>query len=153
MHADDVEEGLAIDVPAGAGSTRHHVRAEIGFGKALFRGLGGRRQRLAELGNSRGLEIGLAAHDCGDAGGVVAAGVGVVGQTACHQQCAEVGVSQAQRTIVVGIPADHFRGISGVVDQDFLRGDDHVHGMTVGFDVESAVGSELQQIQAREIAG
>ena len=49
----------------------------------------------AEFGDARGLQVGFAAHDGGDAGGVVAAGVGVVGQAGGHQQRAEVGVAQA----------------------------------------------------------
>src|SRR3954469_2869950 len=48
---------------------------------------------------------------------------------------------------------DHFGRIAGVVHQNFLRGDQDVHGMTIGFDIECAVGRELQQIHAGEIAG
>src|SRR5579864_2313777 len=48
---------------------------------------------------------------------------------------------------------DLFGGISSVVDQDFLGGDQHIHRVTVGFDIERAVRSELQQIQAGEVAG
>ncbi len=46
-----------------------------------------------------------------------------------------------------------FGGVSGVVYQNFLGGDDHVHGVTIRFHVERAVGRELQQIQAGEVAG
>ena len=38
----------------------------------------------ALFGDLAGLQIGFAAHDGGDAGGVVAAGVGVVGQAGGH---------------------------------------------------------------------
>ncbi len=48
---------------------------------------------------------------------------------------------------------DLFRRISGVVDQDFLRGDQDVDGVAVGFDVEGSVGGELQEIQAGQVAG
>src|SRR5208283_4051518 len=48
---------------------------------------------------------------------------------------------------------DHFGGIAGVVDEDFLCRDQDVHGMAVGLDVECAVGRELQKIQAGEVAG
>ena len=41
-----------------------------------------------------------------------------------------------------------FGRITGVVDQDFLRGDQDVDGVAVGFDVECAVGGELQQVEA-----
>ena len=90
MHADHVEERLAVDVPAGAGGARHHVRTEVGFRQILPRRLGGRSQRLAEFGDPRGLQIGFAAHDRCDAGSVVAAGVGVVGQARGHQQRARL---------------------------------------------------------------
>src|SRR5437867_1864358 len=48
---------------------------------------------------------------------------------------------------------DHLRGISGVVYQDFLGGDDYVHGVAIGFYVKSAVGRELQKIETRQVAG
>ncbi len=79
VHADYVEERLAVDVPAGAGSSGHDVGAEVGFSQTFLCGLCGRDQRGACLGDAGGLQVGFAAHDGGDAGGVVAAGVGVVG--------------------------------------------------------------------------
>src|ERR1700733_8088276 len=48
---------------------------------------------------------------------------------------------------------DGFGRISGVVDDDFLRGDQDVNGVAIGFYVERAVRSELQQVQAGEVAG
>ena len=60
----------------------------------------------------RGLQIRFAAHDGGDAGGVVASGVGVVGQAGGHQQRAEVRVAEAQRTVVVRILARSSRSDS-----------------------------------------
>ena len=48
---------------------------------------------------------------------------------------------------------DLFGRISGIVDQDFLRGDQDVDGVAIGFDVEGAIRRELQQIQAGEVAG
>ncbi len=98
-------------------------------------------------------EIGLSAHDGGDAGGVVASGVGVVGQAGGHEQRAEVRVAESERTVVVRVLADHLGGVAGVVDEDFLRGDDDVDGVAVGFDVKRAVGRELQQVQAGQVAG
>ncbi len=49
--------------------------------------------------------------------------------------------------------AYHFRGIAGVVYQDFLRCDYYVYGVPVGFYVKCAVGRELQQVQAGQVAG
>src|SRR5882762_986634 len=51
------------------------------------------------------------------------------------------------------ILAYDFGGISGVVYQNFLRGDYYVYGVPVGFHVEGAVGRELQQVQAGQVAG
>ena len=48
---------------------------------------------------------------------------------------------------------DDFGGIAGVVDDDFLRGDQDVDRVAIGFHVECAVGRELQQIQAGQVAG
>ena len=49
--------------------------------------------------------------------------------------------------------ADHLGRIAGVVDENFLRGDDDVDGVAVGVHVKGAVGRELQQVQAGEVAG
>src|ERR1700685_1582425 len=48
---------------------------------------------------------------------------------------------------------DHFRRVAGVVDQDFLGGDEDIDGVAIGFDVEGSVGSELEQVQASQVAG
>src|SRR5258708_13340508 len=48
---------------------------------------------------------------------------------------------------------DGFGGIARVGDENFLRGDQDIDGVTIGFDVEGAVGGKLQQVQAGEIAG
>ena len=53
----------------------------------------------------------------------------------------------------MAVAHDRFGGIAGVVDQDFLRGDQDVYGVAIGFDVECAVRRELQQIQAGQVAG
>ena len=48
---------------------------------------------------------------------------------------------------------DHFCRVAGVVDQDFLRGDEDIDRVAIGFHVEGAVGRELQQVQAGQVAG
>src|SRR5438270_67830 len=48
---------------------------------------------------------------------------------------------------------DLLGGISGVVDQNFLGGDQDIYRVTISFDVEGAVGRELQEIQTGEVAG
>ena len=86
MHADDVEEGLAVDVEAGAGAAGDFGLLREGRGGSEC-GSGG--------GEARGLGVGVAAEDGGERGSVGAAGVGVVGQAAVHEQRAEVGVAEA----------------------------------------------------------
>ena len=110
-------------------------------------------ERRAQLGDLRRLQVRLAAHDGGDAGGVVASGVGVVGQARGHEQRAQVGVAETERTVVVRVARDGFGRIAGVVHQDFLRGDDDGAGVAIGFDVEGSVGRELHQVQRRQVAG
>ena len=98
VHADDVEEGLAVEVEAGAGSA-------LALSLPLVeRGGGG--ERTGSLGDAGGLQVGLAAHDGGEGGGEVAAGVGVVGQAEGHEQRAEVGVAEAERAVVVRVAGD-----------------------------------------------
>ncbi len=86
VHADYVEEWLAVDVPAGASSAGHYVCSQICFGQILFCRFGGGNQGLALFGDAAALKIRFAAHDGGDAGGVVAAGVAVVGQSGGHEE-------------------------------------------------------------------
>ncbi len=134
MHADDVEEGFAIDVEAGAGA----CLMVFGF-EALGEG-GGGGEGAAFGGDAGGLEVGFAAHDGGDGGGEVAAGGGVVGESGGHEEGAEVGVSEAEGAVVVGVAGDGFGGVAGVVDEDLLGGDGDVDGVAVGGDVEVAGG-------------
>ena len=51
------------------------------------------------------------------------------------------------------VAADHFCRVSGVVHQNFLRGDEDIDGLAIGFHVERAVGCELQQVHAGQVAG
>src|SRR5580704_8126492 len=51
------------------------------------------------------------------------------------------------------IAHDGFGGVSGVVDDDFLCGDQDVDGVAIGFDIESSIRSELQQVQTGQVAG
>src|SRR6185437_9410088 len=145
MHADNVEEGLAVDVEAGAGAT-------VAIG--TLRERRGSAERRAGLGDAGGLRVGVAAEDGGDGGGEGAAGVGVVGQAEIHEQSAEVGVAEAQRAVVVRVAADLFGGVAGGDDDDLHRGGDDGDGVAVGEDVELAAGGEeLHQVEAGEIAG
>ena len=103
VHADHVEHRLAVDCVA--------------------------RERAHAFGDARRLRVRFAAHQRGDGAGHVAAFVGVVGQRHGHEQRAEIGVAQAERPEIVRIFGDFRRRIAGVVDQNFLRRDGHVHGV------------------------
>src|ERR1700749_3129802 len=94
MHADDVGEGRAVGVEAGAGA-RPVLRTVV------ERGGGG--ERLVGFGDTCRLQIRFAAEDGGEGGGEVAAGVGVVGQAEVHQQRAQVDVAEAERPVVVRV--------------------------------------------------
>ena len=49
---------------------------------------------------------------------------------------------------------DFLGGIAGVIDEDFLRGDENAHGGLEALDIERAVlAFELHQVQRRQIAG
>src|SRR5438270_799331 len=52
----------------------------------------------------------------------------------------------------MAVAHDLFGWVSSVVDENFLRGDQDIDRVAVGFDVESAVGGELQQVQTGEVA-
>ena len=143
------EERLAVDIETGRGAAVvGRWPLVVGLLHKVARGL----KLRAGFGNPRRLQIRLAAHDRGDAGGVVASGFGIVGQAGGHEQRAEIRVAQTERAVVVRVLADRFGGIAGVVHQNLLRGDHDVHGVAVGVDVERAVGRELHQVERRQVA-
>src|SRR6185369_2149782 len=54
----------------------------------------------------------------------------------------------------VGVLGDPRRGIAGVVDENFLRGDGDVDRVLEGFDIEFAIGAEIfHQVQRGQVAG
>ncbi len=145
MHADDVEEGFAVDVVAGA-------RSAFAIDGGGERGGGG--EGRACFGDAGGLQIRFAAHDGGEGSGKVAACVGVVGKAEGHQQRTEVGVAEAEGAVVVGIFGDVLGGVTGVIDEDFHGGDQDVDGGTVSGDIEGPGGrEEFEQVEAGEVAG
>src|SRR5262249_43422601 len=52
MHADDIEERLAVDVPARASGARHNISTKVRFGEALLGRLGCWNKRFAQLGDT-----------------------------------------------------------------------------------------------------
>ena len=128
MHADDAEHGFAV--------------------------LGVAWEGPQAFGDAGGLRVGVAAHQSRDGAGHVASGIGIVRKRERHQQRAEVGVSEAQRTEVVGILGNARGGISGIVNQNFLRGDGDIHGVAESVDIEYSMRSEeLHQVDRRQVAG
>ncbi len=110
-------------------------------------------ERPEALGNARGLRIGFAAHQRGDRAGHVAAAVGIIGQRHGHQQRAQIGVAQAQRTELVRVVGDSWRRVAGIVHQNFLRRDGDIHGVAESLDVEAAVRIQiLHQVERRQVA-
>ncbi len=101
-----------------------------------------------------GLQVSLAAHDGGEGGGEVAAGIAVIGQTEGHEQRAQVGVAEAQRAVVVRIAHDGFGRVAGVVDEDLHGGDHDVDGMAIRVHIKGACGcDEFEQVEAGQVAG
>ena len=100
------------------------------------------------------MQVGLAAHNGGEGGSEVASGVGIVRQAAGHEQGAEVGVAEAERTVVVGVAGDPLSRIAGVVDEDIHCRDHDADRVAIGGDIEVAGGvDKLQQVERREVAG
>ena len=145
MHADDVEEGLAIDIEAGAGAA---------FDVGLLGEWGGCAEGLAGFGYAGRLPVGIAAEDGGEGTGEVASGIGVVGKTEGHEEGTEVGVTEAEGTIVMGVLGDHLGGVTGRVHDDFHRSSEDGDSVAVAVDIELATGGEeLEQVEAGEVAG
>ena len=154
VHADHIEEGLAIDVEAGAcAAALRRLHRAIGILRLLAK-RSGRGQRGSLFRQHRGLQIRLAAHDRGQGSGEVPAGVAVIRQAESHQQSAQVGVSQTQRAIIVGVARDRFGRIAGVVDQDIHRGDHDGDGMAISGHIKGAGRiDEFEQVEAGQVAG
>src|SRR5262249_46290814 len=105
-------------------------------------------------GDFRALFVGVAGHDRGDGPGQGAAFVGIIRQTIAHDQRAEIGVAEAERAEDMGILGDVLGRITGVVDENFLGGDEDAHGGFETFGVKPAVLTlEFHQVQRRQVAG
>ena len=104
-----------------------------------------------ELGRAA---VGRAGHHRRDGGGECAATLGVVGQAHGHEECAQVGVADAQLAVVARGAPDRLGREVGEADRDVHGRDDELHGATEGLGVERAVVlEELQQVERGEVAG
>ena len=111
-------------------------------------------ERLRDGGDLRGLFVGVAGHDGGDGAGQGAAFVGIIRQAVAHNERAEIGVAKAEGAEDMGILGDLPGWIAGVIDEDFLRGDENTNGRLEPFDVEFAVVAlEFHQVERGEVAG
>src|ERR1700761_7748960 len=106
VHADDIEEGFAVDIEAGASSATL-LKAAVGVLRLLAERRGG-DQRGSPFSEHRRLQVSLAAHDRGKCGSKVSAGIAVIRQSKGHEQGAQVGVTETQWPVIVGVANDRF---------------------------------------------
>ncbi|GBC91123.1 hypothetical protein HRbin14_01881 [bacterium HR14] len=93
-------------------------------------------------------------HNCGQHCGIGAPLVAIIGQAERHQQRAEIGVPQPQRTEVVAVVRNPLGGVRRVVHDNLLRCDERAHRRPIRLHIEAAIRqAELHQVQAREVAG
>jgi len=72
----------------------------------VFKVISGRGERRTIFGDAARLQVSFAAHDGREAGGVIAPGVGVIGQAGGHKQRAEIGVAKPKRPEIMRIARD-----------------------------------------------
>src|SRR5258708_3928263 len=84
-------------------------------------------------------QVCLTVHDRSDRPRQRTSLVRVVRQTRSHDQTAEVGIAQTQRTELVTVEGDPFGRIAGVVDQNLLRRDKDPAGGAEAIRVEATV--------------
>ena len=97
------------------------------------------RERPHRLRHARALLVGLAGHDRGDRAAERAAFLAVVAVAVAHDERAEIGVAEAERAENVRVLRDLLDRVAGVIDEDFLRGDEDADGGLEALDIERAV--------------
>jgi len=128
MHVDHLEHRLTVELIAGEGAGRS-----------------------GDLGRS---DVGFSTHQGGDRRGVRSARIGVVCQAARHQERAEVGVAQTERSELVAVLLDRLGGVRRVADQDLLGQDGRPDRMPEVIDREVTLGCvEPEQVDAGQVAG
>ena len=109
---------------------------------------------LQIVGNPGRGVVGLSVHEGRHGTGVGSAGLAVVGKPQCHEQGSQVGIAQPQRPEEVAVVGNCGGRIAGVVDDDLLGGDHHLHRVFEPLDIQTAVFlPEFHQVQRRQIAG
>ena len=96
----------------------------------------------------RTLFVGFPGHDCGDRAAKSAAFHGIVAVAIAHDERAEIGITETQSAKNVGVLGDLFDRVAGVIDNDFLGGDENADRGLESFHIEGAIGRfELHQIE------
>src|SRR5439155_14273323 len=132
-------------------------RCDVVFGGWLRHAAGTRIaiawERPYRSRQSRALFVGFAGHDGGYRAAERPAFHTVVTIPVTHDQRAEIRVTKSKRSENVRVFGDIFDGITRVIDNDFLRGDEYAHRRFESLDIKIAVrGLELHQIERGEIA-
>jgi hypothetical protein len=111
-------------------------------------------ERSHRFRHARALLVRFAGHDRRDRAAKRPAFHAVVAVAVAHDERAEIGVTEPERAEDVRVLRDLLDRVAGVIDDDFLRGDENAHRRFESLDIEHAVGGlELHQVQRREIAG
>ena len=134
----------------------HRLDVVLGqrLGHVIATGIAITGERAFHAGQLRRLLVRMAGHDRRDRAGQGAALVRVVRQPVAHDQRAQVGEAEAKRAENVRVLGDRLGRVTGVVDENFLRGDENAHRRLEAVDVEHAVLElETHQVQRGQIAG
>src|SRR5436190_7636206 len=111
-------------------------------------------ERSNRLRQPCALLVCFAGHDCGDRAAERPAFYAIITETVAHNKRAKVRVAKSQCPENMRILRDFFYGVTCVVHDDFLRGDENAHGRLESLDTKVAVRSlELHQVERRKIAG
>ena len=89
--------------------------------------------------HSRALLVRFTGHDRSDRAAERAAFDAIVAEAVAHDERAEIGVAQSERAENMRVLRDLFDRITGVIDDDFLRGDEDAHRGFESLDIEVAV--------------
>ena len=107
-----------------------------------------------DAGDAGALFVGVSGHDGGDRAGEGAALGAFVAVAVTHDERAEVGVAEAEGAEDVAVFRDVLGRVTGVVDEDFLRGDVNAHRGFEFLDVEGVVFAlELHEVERGKVAG
>ena len=137
-----------VDVVHAVAVHPHHLEHAIAIDRVPL-------ERPLRSGHLRRERVGLAGHDRGQRSRHGPTRLRVVRQAFDHQQRAQVGIAQAERSELVAPLGDPLGRVARQVHGDLLREEKDPAGMLVSFDVEfpGFVIEKLQQIEAGEVAG